>query len=438
MFLAKKTDTIISFIIIIQLIISSIRMIIRPQNYLINGFLILCCPVIELIFTIYVLTSKKSKFINKTIIIPILFFSYMLIRHSFNLDIINHGASDIFIFSFCLFCLISCSEQNLIERFYLVCITLLYISIGIAVASYILKYLNFDVYSMSRFKGIMPHPNTLGHWVVYGLVFGFCTLLINPKKKINYILFIISFSLSINILIDTGSRASMLFFCISILGLIIAYFLKLKTLVSFSQKRLILIFIILIITCFISLAAFFVLSESFRFKVLDLLRIEYAADDSFIEIANSAIAGFFDGSSRDDLRASAIKSWTNNILWGLSTKEIIKDMPLSIRESDATHNTFLQILTTLGVIGFILFAIFYILGFVYLFYGLKLKNDKLKIISILSLILYIAILIDSNFENLLYTSQTIMTMCGYFIITMGYQIKHLFDEQQKSMAITRN
>ena len=106
-------------------------------------------------------------------------------------------------------------------------------------------------------------------------------------------------------------------------------------------------------------------------------------------------------------------------------------MNTNLRSADASHNSFIQILASLGLVGFIPFILFFISGFIFMLYGaIKVKDKAIKTIAIFLTIIYLAITVDVTFENYLYTAISIMTISGYFTITAGYQIRNIMLQEK--------
>lgn len=413
----------------VLLIWMTIVQVASVDNYLVNGTMILICPIIEIVLVIYYCLTKNKRLLKYSLL-PIIFLSYVIIRHCTNGDIWSHGSSDIFIYALCLFCLLSYNKEEFIQRFYLFCFTSLIISFSVALISYIVPS-DISGINSERMKGIFAHPNIFGHWVAYGLIFGIGAFLINPQNKATWILLPLDGLITLKVLIDTESRASMLFVAITLFCSIIAYFAYWKKTLSEKQRKVISFIILGIITLFIILVVVFCTYTPFRSFILDILRVNYSDINSLSNIVISAIEGFKDGSSRDDLRNVAIEEWKGNVLFGTSTNNIVTAMNTNLRSADASHNSFIQILASLGLVGFIPFILFFISGFIFMLYGaIKVKDKAIKTIAIFLTIIYLAITVDVTFENYLYTAISIMTISGYFTITAGYQIRNIMLQEK--------
>lgn len=414
-------------------------------SWFMSGFVIFLPPILELLAITYLYIKKQVEFIMPYVLIPMAFFIYMIIRHSTNGDIFIHGANDFFLFSFSVICLLSFAEDEFTERFYTFCKTMLIISIMVAVLSY-MTYLipeNISEYNLplflrnslqrwhdnlassnsfdNRFFGIELQPNTTGNWVSYGFLFGIGAYLLKPLKQ-NIFLLLVSAILTTIILIDTASRSAMLFSVVFLLSFIILYLVQVHKNLTSNQNKLIMIAIILCILLFIILGLFFIINPQFRNFILIKLRVEITREFDIKEISQSLSEAFNDATGRKSLRETSMEVWKNHKLFGVSTSDLNSHLPSGIWISSGSHNTIIQILATLGVIGLALFLVFVLSSFSFLIISsIRNKNKKIRIISSFSIALFIAMAVGNFYENYMYTSNAIMTLCGYFILTTGYQ-----------------
>lgn len=440
-------NNILTFLLVFRLIWISIIYGLS-FSWFIGGFLTLIPSILEICAIVYLCIAYKKRFITPYVIIPILFFSYMIIRHTINGDIMLHGVGDLYIFSFILISLFSISQEEFVDRFYVFCKTMLLISIGVTLLSYMIYLIpaNIAEYSLptflsnslqrwynnieeakvfdNRFFGLELQPNTTGNWVSYGFIFGIGAYLLRPRKQLLTLL-IIDALLTIIILMDTASRSAMLFLLIAITCFIITFFLYLKKILQPRQISIIRTVIIITLSILAMFILAFIFSSSFRSYILTILRVD-TEGNNFYEIVDEFMKTFSDATGRKKLREIAMTQWKGNLLFGISTIELSNALPSNVWNASGSHNSALQILTTLGILGITLFVVFCLSSLYLLIYTCqKCKNKEIRIISAFSIVLFIAMAINNFYENYMYTSTAIMTLCGYFILATGYQVGNL-------------
>lgn len=437
-----KTNMLLAFILSWISLVYGISL-----SWFMSGAVIFLPTILICIVIVYLYIKERRKLIFPYVFFPIIFFSYMLIRHSMSEDIFHHGAVDLLLFSFALFNLIALSKKNFIEKFYFFCKTMLIISIAVAILSY-MTYLipsNISEYNLplflsqtlqrwhinnltkSRFYGLELNPNTTGNWVAYGFIFGIGTYLLKPEKKHNLLLLGIDLILTLIILLDTACRSAMLFCGIAALGLIIAYFTQLRHLLQPQQRKIITTVILLSCVILIIVGILFLCNIHFRTYILNILRVDYTSSDNLLAIFSSIGKSFEDASDRANLRKTAVDIWSEHKILGVSTVELNSHFPQGIWLLSGCHNTLLQILATLGLIGLSLFLIYVLSSFIFIWISsIKSKDPQIKIISTFCIILFIAIAVNNYYENYMYTSGAIMTLCGYFLLSTGFQIRNIY------------
>lgn len=427
---------IMNVVLILHLVWSVARNFIHLPG-LWNGVGIFFFPLIEVFLIIYCYFRTQLRLIMPYVLLPIIFNIYMIIRHCFSGDIMSHGASDCYTFFFSLFCLISISKEDFIERFYLFCLAAFILAIIISLSSYLSLVMPLGVEPLlnGRLQGFLHNPNNLAHVVTYGFVLGVGSLLIKPEKKPLLIALIFEAFLTVKILLDTESRAAMLFLGIVILGMIIGFFAWFHKALPQKMSKFIFGLIIIVLIAIILFFILFIVSDGVRSFFLDLLRIPYDENSDLLEILKSTIASFNSASGRDILRATAIRYWKTNLLFGLSIQEIFVDSLAENNRPIDSHNSFIQIGATLGIIGLFLFALMYVLSFIFsIASSVKSTDNKIKTISVFTMIFLVALFVDVNFENFIYMSLGMMALVGYFVICAGLQLGKLLTDEKVRKA----
>lgn len=406
-----------------------------PHPGIWNGIGIFLFPVIEVLLIIYCYFKTQLRLVMPYTLLVILFNVYMIIRHCFSGDFMSHGASDCYTFFFSLFCLMSISKDDFIERFYIFCLTALFLSIAVSLISYLTLVLPIveNPVPGGRLQGILPNPNTLGHVATYGYVLGLGAFLIKPEKKFLFWALIADTLLTIKVLLDCESRASMLFLCVAAIGLVIGYFVWFKKAIPVRISRVLLwVIMVVLAVVFVTIILFFV-SDTVRSFILDLMRVPYDENSGLLEIMKSIMASFSSASNRDVLRSITIRHWKENLLFGVSAARVVSDFTENIDQAVGSHNSFLQIGATLGIIGLALFLLMYLSSFIFsIVSAVKSKDNKIRTISVFIAVFFVALSVDVNFENLLYMSLAMMVLIGYFIICSGLQLGRFLNQKEYS------
>lgn len=396
-----------------------------PMPGILNGIGIFLFPVIEVLLILYCYLKTQFRLVMPYVLLVVLFNVYMIIRHCFSGDFMSHGASDCYTFFFSLFCLMSLSKEDFIDRFYIFCLTAFILSIAVSLISYLTLVIPFAENPVpgGRLQGILPNPNTLGHVATYGYVLGIGAFLVKSEKKNLLFVLFADTLLTIKVLLDCESRASMLFLCVAIFGLIIGYFIWFRKALPVEISKI--LFLLILVVLAIALIAFilFIISDTIRCFILDLMRVPYDENSGLVETMKSIMASFSSASNRDVLRSITIRHWKENLLFGVSAARVVSDFTENIDQAVGSHNSFLQIGATLGIIGLVLFLLMYILSFVFsVVSAIKAEDNRIKTISVFVAIFFVALSVDVNFENLLYMSLAMMALVGYFIICSGLQL----------------
>ena len=411
---------IMNIVLVMHLIWSILRWQI-PMPGILNGIGIFFFPVIEVLLILYCYLKTQFRLVMPYVLLVVVFNVYMIIRHCFSGDFMSHGASDCYTFFFSLFCLMSLSKEDFIDRFYIFCLTAFILSIAVSLISYLTLAIPIveNPVPGGRLQGILPNPNTLGHVATYGYVLGIGAFLVNSEKKPLLFVLFADTLLTIKVLLDCESRASMLFLCIAVIGFIIGYFVWFKKALPAVISKILFWLILVVLAIVLMAFILFVASDTVRSFILDLMRVPYDENSGLLEIVKSILASFHSASNRDVLRDVVIKHWKENLWFGVSVARVLADFP----EYIDSHNSFLQIGSTLGVIGLALFILMYISSFIFsLVSAIKSKDNRIRSISVFVAVFFVALSVDVNFENLIYMSLAMMALIGYFIICSGLQL----------------
>lgn len=325
--------------------------------------------------------------------------------------------------------MMSISKEDFIERFYIFCLTAFILSIAVSLISYLTLVIPFveNPVPGGRLKGILPNPNTLGHVATYGYVLGLGAFLTKPEKKILYFTLIADTLLIIKVLLDCESRASMLFLCVAVIGLVIGYFVWFKKALPVRITRVLFWLILAVLVIALVTFILFIVSDNVRGVILDFMRVPQDKNSELFEIVKSIMSSFSSASNRDVLRDVVITQWKENLLFGVSVARVLADFP----EYIDSHNSFLQIGSTLGFIGLALFLLMYLSSFFFsIVSAVKSKDDKIRTISVFVAVFFVALSVDVNFENLIYMSLAMMALVGYFIICSGLQLGRFLNQKE--------
>lgn len=428
-------------------------------SWYIGGAIMLIMPVIEYTAILINSITKKRKLILPASYIVIAYFAYITIRHVFSLDILTIGVSDAVISAFALTCMQAQEKEDFIRIFYRVCMTFLWISIISGILSLLTLLIPDSIFTneslpnfikinlqnkhtyridnnLSRLVGIYPHPNTTAHYCVFGLMFGFGTILLRPTKLENYFYTLIDLVTTVIILILTESRASMLSFAIFCLLLMIVYYTFLRKYIVCNTK--IIDFILsFIIAVGVLLVLVLIIFEPIRANLYEILRIPYAEGMSFIDSLPFMLDGFISASGREVLREATLEGWKQNALFGTAASKIVSDFLAPIQSTilvnNSSHNSYIQILATTGIIGLCLFLTLQISSIILLIISIMKTHDRdIKIITVFILVLSIVSIIDNQFEVYYYSNVYTAVLVNFYSITLGFQSYKLLKEEQNA------
>lgn len=429
--------SVLNFILIARVFESIVRWKIIFNNIFLDGLVIFLFPIIELFAIIYCALKTNRKIIMPYGLTFILYHGYMIIVHIANGDFFIHGSSDFYSLLLCLSCLIFFDREEFLNRIYVFCLSLLYFSIIISLLSYIelaIKTNSIFVPTGIRFQGISDNPNMIGNAVTYGFIFGFGAFLLKPRKKLIWVLLIIDALLTLKVLIDSQCRAAMLFLLISIILFSISFFMVWRRFLPKNISTAMLLLVCIIFILLIITIVLFIASYSFQSFILFILRIPHEQNDSLGDIFSSIMSSLQDATGRSKLREGAISIWKEHPLFGVTTTYLKENMPIEVSISRGVHNSFLQVLATLGIFGFIFFCgmIGYSLYFLISLIA-KSKLLQIKSVSLFLLSVLIAALINCTYENWIYISISPMCTMIYFLIVSGYQLKNIEENESDTI-----
>lgn len=423
-------------------------------SWYLGGAIMLIMPVIEYAAIMINSIKRKRKLILPASYIVIAYFAYITIRHVFSLDIMTMGVSDAVISAFALTCMQAQKKEEFIRIFYRVCMTFMWISIISGILSLLtllipesiktdtalpefirtnlqIKYTARTDTGLSRLVGIYTNPNPTAHHCVFGLMFGVGTVLLKPQKIGNYIYLLLDFMITVSILILTESRASMLSFAIFCLVFIVIYFWGIRKCMIDNSK--VIDTIIIVVLCFaLCLLLAFIFIEPLRAKILEILRVPYSKGMPISDMMNSIWQKFESASNRDLLRASTLQSWHENILFGISASEIVSRFPFDgIGFQAGSHNSYIQILATTGLIGIALFLTLQVSNLICLILTIKKTNDKrIRITCLFILTIFIAAIVDNQFEVYFYSNVNVVQHVNFYVMTFGFQALNLLKDEK--------
>ena len=423
----EKNISIINAVLILHAVLAIVKWVLPVNGYLTNGIILFFFPAVELVAIICNWVSHSRKPVFPYVILPLVFHLYMIIRHSLNGDIMSHGASDFFTLLFVLCAMLALTERELIDRFRIFSKAMLILCIATTAAS--LLTLIYPINSAGamldgRFQGITGHPNTLGNIVAYCYIIGFACCLLQPRKASNWILLLCGTVATAVVLVGSQCRSAMLFTGVSVIGFYVFYLVfwrkRLPRKVSLAAGGVLL----LLIFALIAFILLFFISPQVQETVLGLLRVPYDEGKSTNETLSTMVDYFHDASGRDEIRTISIENWKNTILFGVNTDRVLEGYTQqAITNSKGSHDSFIQILATLGLTGLIFFLSMYASAFYCAFKAaISPLSYEIRTISMVIVVIFVAVAINSTYENQLYTSIQVMVLIFYFLIASSYQL----------------
>jgi len=326
----------------------------------VNFFLILAS-------LIFIYESIKKNFYNEIklnwIYFYLIFAFYNILNSFFATDILNSLQSSFFQFRYLLFslfiflCISNAKNIEFIIKFWLVLV--LFVSFDTIYQYFFLQNIFGLPIRGARPSGVFGKELVVGAFVAYisvPIIFYYFNKFHNLNLKVKFLYSLIYLFLFTTVAL-TGERLSFIIFFVS--SIIIFIF-------NTSFKK----FIILTMTLVIFLMTIYFNSSSFNSRVKDFSNI---------------LANFYD-SSYGRLWESGYLLFEKNKIFGVGLKNYrvdcdnqIDPRPESIPQfcSSHPHNFFLEILSETGLVGFLIFFIFFAYLLVYLKDKIKsLKNDE--------------------------------------------------------------
>lgn len=384
----------------------------------------LSVSLISILFLIYCLKKKNfSYFNNKYFYIFLIFWIYLVLNSLFNNFNLDSLKISFFYFRFGVF-VVSISTLMLLDNkilkyfFYSIffCFIILIVDgfYQYFMGETILGWKNKSIYRLSSLFG---DELILGSYLsrLWPIFFGLSILIFKRKDKLFFLL-IVMFVLSEVLIFLSGERTSFFFMNISAIFVII-----------FSQKLLKL----RLITVFLSLLLLFLIA--FINPSAKIRMIDQTLDQINFTNKESQKLYIF-SKEHDHLFKTAYKIFLDNKLFGVGVKNFrnfCKYEKYGISQyhcSTHPHNTYLQILSEIGIIGFSFLIIVLLFFFkhmlkhtIYKFKGKNLFSD-FEICILSGIIIYIWPLIPTgNFFN----NWLSITMYLYFPFLIWAQNKRL-------------
>ena len=347
-----------------------------------------------------ILMFYKKNFLifkNKYFIFFLFYCLYLILLSLFSKNPFLSLESSLFYFRFGVFVLAIIYVSDKFYKFnYFFLLSLLATCLLVS-ADVILEFLKFDFrpsyflyennkLNNNRFSGLFGDEYKLGSFLVrlLPLICGlyFFKFTNDPKKIYSLLLFILIVSLSI---IISGERLA--------IGYLIIFFLFLIIFISFFRK--IILTTIIILSILISSLIYY--NDNIRDRVLSytIFQSNILGEDIFLFSVQHQL-----------IFSTAFKIFIDNKIFGIGPKmfrEICKDEKYhSFSDLDRSHNgcqahphnTFIQLLTETGFIGFFMALMMYIFILFKLFQILKLKKIQLDKNDYLNFFIYLSIIIN--------------------------------------------
>lgn len=321
----------------------------------------LFCVIIGFTFLIISIRQKLWHYYNNFFVLLILFFSaYIVIRSLFSLDITHSLSSSLFYVRFIFFALgvqYIINKNDLIKKYFFHFFILTFSIVMIdGFVQYFFKYnlLLFLSPEPNRLSGFFRDEMILGSFLSRFFPFLFCFILFfkNPSK-IKIIIFIAILILS-DILVFLSGERSAFFYVVLVTLMAIFLIQRLK--------------VIRILTFFVSIFCIFLVSvydQTTRNRMISQTLNEFhEVDDN-----NKFNLKFFTQAHQEHY-LTALKMFQDNIFFGQGSKmyRILCDQPpfdnidtqcMTANNTSHPHNTYIQLLSETGLVGFLcIFIIF--------------------------------------------------------------------------------
>ena len=342
-------------------LINSIFLLIVPA--IVSGPFLsdLFCVIIGLTFLIFSIRHKLWDYYNNFFVILILFFStYIIIRSLFTVDITLSLSSSLFYFRFIFFALgvqYIISKNNLIIKYFFHIFILTFAIVMLdGFVQYFFKYnlLLFLSPEPNRLSGFFRDEMILGSFLSRFFPFLFCFIVLfkNPSQ-IKIIIFITILILS-DILVFLSGERSAFFYVVLVTLMAIFLIQRLK--------------MIRILTFFISIFCIFLVSvydQTTRNRMINQTLNEFHEVDE-----NNKFNLKFFTQAHQEHYLTAFKMFQDNIFFGQGSKmyRILCDQPpydnidtqcMTVNNTNHPHNTYIQLLSETGLVGFLcIFIIF--------------------------------------------------------------------------------
>jgi O-antigen ligase len=231
----------------------------------------------------------------------------------------------------------------------------------------------------SRISGLLGNPNLTAHFTL--MILPMILYFQRNNKYLQFLLLVITFI----VLIKTGSRSALLAY-----GLVIIFFIFYK----YNYVR----------TTFLNNIFIIILTLVLTLFIIDLAKIIIQTDLVSQFLGNSRLA-YTGDNHRYEIWMNAINLWKENMITGVGMgvkfhNETHQDSALGF------HNTFLNILTTGGIIGLILFIYLLVL-----FIKNNSNNNEVSKYKMLQLVVFV---------SLSYSATT------FFVINFHYYLLFIF------------
>jgi O-antigen ligase len=256
-----------------------------------------------------------------------------------------------------------------------------------------------------RATGAFGQPNTYACFAVMFLPFCI-SFLTNTKSFISKIFLILTIFCGVYCLLLTGSRGGMVAF---VVGSFVLYFITAKRidLMLFLKSFISIIFIVILLSI-----AYAMLPESSK-QGIELNLIGRAGSESLSEYS----------SGRLEIWAAGLLLFIRNPLFGSGWGTFAEKVGVS------SHNDFLNCLTTLGIIGFVLFLLILYRIFRSALYYRQYSTENIWFLNgyIASFFSFMTAMFFVN----LYTSYYFFAVFSALILKIGYIDSRLFAEKSQ-------
>ena len=423
-------------------------------SWYVGGFIILIDPIYGLLTLLYQVIHNKKKLITPFVYLAGGYWLYIFIIHLIHNDFTSHGVGDIMISMFFIMMLLDLNKEEWKKTLTKASCALLWLSLIYGVLSIIFTYFitsstltnikpaffknSFSVWvtdSASRMVGIGSNSNATGSWCAYCFMLGSLYIFLKDNISIkDIILHLSSMLLTAFILIETACRAGILTIVVYFIMLSILYFAVIRKHVTTTTKKYVTTLLTILLAIILIAIIAFIVSDRAKAFVFSILRIDFNSDMTLDKILKETKKSFSHASGRDEIREKTWNIWKTNKLWGVPTGEVVKTFSFYLSSKSGSHNTFLQVLATTGIFGFILHVAMWLVA---IYYNIKVickSSDRLlKSIAYLQLAIIPAIFVDNLYETFMYTSITLMAFLGFFVLATGAQLNNLLRKESNNL-----